>query len=58
MTLGKYVWSVWKLWRGVWKNSTLPATNLLFGHLFFSSGQRQGLPVALKVDRCASTFLR
>lgn len=35
MTLGKYVWSVWKLWRGVWKNSTLPATNLLFGHLFF-----------------------
>ena len=24
--VGKYVWSVWKLWRGVWNYSTLPAT--------------------------------
>ena len=22
--VGKYVWSVWKLWRGVWNYSTLP----------------------------------
>ena len=23
--VGKYVWSVWKLWRGVWNYSTLSA---------------------------------
>ena len=57
--VGKYVWSVWKLWRGVWNYSTLPATGLfLFNGYFFSSGQGQGCPVALKVGRCASTFRR
>ncbi len=43
----------------VWNNSTLPATILfLFNDYFFSSGQGQGCPVALKVGRCASTFRR
>ena len=27
--VGKYVWSVWKLLRGVWNYSTLPATVLI-----------------------------
>ena len=57
--VGKYVWSVGKLWRGVGNNTTHPATILfLFNDYFFSSGQGQGCPVALKVGRCASTFRR
>ena len=30
----------------------------LFNGYFFSSGQGQGCPIALKVGRCASTFRR
>ena len=57
--VGNCVWGVWKLWRGVWNYSTLPATVLfLFNGYFFSSGQGQGCPVTLKVGRCASTFRR
>ena len=43
----------------VCKNPTPPATVLfLFNDYFFSSGQGQGCPIALKVGRCASTFRR
>ena len=53
------VWGVGKLGRVVCNNSTPPATILfLFNDYFFSSGQGQGCPVALKVGRCASTFRR
>ena len=54
--VGNCVWGVWKLWRGVWNNST--TILFLFNDYFFSSGQGQGCPVALKVGRCASTFRR
>ena len=41
------------------QNSEKAATILfLFNDYFFSSGQGQGCPVALKVGRCASTFRR
>ena len=44
---------------GVYNITTPPATVLfLFNGYFFSSGQGQGCPVALKVGRCASTFRR
>ena len=47
--VGKYVWSVWKLWRGVWNYYTHPAPIIFFwlSIFFIYSGQGQGLPVGV-----------
>ena len=49
--VGKYVWSVWKLWRGVWNYSTLAATVVFIGVYILKISSARGLGLAVGFQR-------